>query len=243
MTTRAMLPWAVLVVGLLAPAMMAAGALGTRFGAWDFRTGFQFVFTAAFVAAAVLVLGIAVLVFALRAGRSGAGLPIGAGLAGAVLVLAVLGWQFRLATTRPAIHEVTTDPTDPPAFSAALALRGDKANPLADAETLERRAGAHPRLAPIATALPPPAAFDRAVRTAEQLGWRIVNEDPRAGRVEAVATTFWFGFKDDVAIRVRAGDSGGATVDLRSASRVGESDLGANAARVLRFAARFGEAN
>ena len=106
MAGKELLPRAVLIVGLLAPALMLAGALGTRFEAWGFQTGFQFVFTAAFAAAAVLVIGIVVLVFALRTGRRAAALPIGMGLAGSALVLALLGWQYRLATTAPFLHQV-----------------------------------------------------------------------------------------------------------------------------------------
>lgn len=241
MAGKELLPRAVLIVGLLAPALMLAGALGTRFGAWGFQTGFQFVFTAAFAAAAVLVIGIVVLVFALRTGRRAAALPIGVGLAGSVLVLAVLGWQYRLATTAPFLHQVSTDREDPPAFFAVVALRGEDANPLAYGEEVaEQQAAGYPELSTVQTELAPSESFDRAVRVAEELGWLIVNEDPSAGLVEATDTTFWFGFKDDVAIRVRAGDTGGSLVDVRSVSRVGGSDLGANATRVERFIERFG---
>ena len=66
------------------------------------------------------------------------------------------------------------------------------------------------------------------------LGWEIVSVSENEGRIEATATTFWFGFKDDVVIRVRE-DSGGTRIDLRSVSRVGGGDLGANAARIRAF--------
>ena len=241
MTVREMLPRAVMIIGLLAPALMVGGALGTKNGVWGFQTGFQFVFTGAFAAAAVLVLGLAVLVFALRAGRTAEALPIGVGLAGCVIVLAVLGWQFRLATSLPPIHDVSTDRGDPPAFSAVARLRGETANPLEYTEAVAQlQSKAYPELETMRSALSTGESFDRAVRVAEGLGWRIVNEDPGAGLVEAVDTTFWFGFDDDVVIRVRA-TAGGSLVDLRSASRVGESDLGANAARIEGFMRRFEE--
>ncbi len=241
MAGKELLPRAVLIVGLLAPALMLAGALGTRFEAWGFQTGFQFVFTAAFAAAAVLVIGIVVLVFALRTGRRAAALPIGMGLAGSALVLALLGWQYRLATTAPFLHQVSTDREDPPEFFAVVALRGEDANPLAyDEAVAEVQAAGYPQLDTLHTQLAPSESFDRAVRVAEELGWLIVNEDPSAGLVEATDTTFWFGFKDDVAIRIRADANGGSLVDVRSVSRVGGSDLGANAARIERFIERFG---
>ena len=81
---------------------------------------------------------------------------------------------------------------------------------------------------------PPRQAFDRALATARSLGWDIVASDPPAGRIEATDTTFWFGFKDDVVIRIRPQGSG-ARLDVRSKSRVGRSDVGANAARIRRF--------
>lgn len=235
-----MLPRAVMVVGLLAPALMVVGALGARYALWGYLVGFRFVFTGAFVGAAVLVLGVAVLVFALRAGRGGDAWPIAAGLVGAVFVLVVLGWQYRLAVTLPYIHDISTDRNDPPSFFAVLAHRGDGANPLAYAPaTAAAQARAYPGLATLESDLTVAEGFDRAVRVAQDFGWLIVNEDPTAGLVEATATTFWFGFKDDVAIRVRSDDGDGSLVDVRSASRVGESDLGANAARIERFLAEF----
>ena len=75
---------------------------------------------------------------------------------------------------------------------------------------------------------------ERAAAIARDLGWEVVNEDPSQGIVEATDTTFWFGFKDDVAVRVRA-DGQGSRVDVRSVSRVGQGDLGANAQRIGEF--------
>ena len=82
-------------------------------------------------------------------------------------------------------------------------------------------------------------SFDRVLVVAKTLGWEIVNSDRRSGIVESTATTFWFGFKDDVVIRIRE-ENGGTLIDLRSVSRVGMSDLGANAERIARFLAEFG---
>jgi uncharacterized protein (DUF1499 family) len=66
------------------------------------------------------------------------------------------------------------------------------------------------------------------------MGWEIVAADPATGRIEATATTFWYGFKDDVVVRVGAGN-GGSVIDVRSKSRVGRSDLGANASRIRTY--------
>jgi uncharacterized protein (DUF1499 family) len=65
-----------------------------------------------------------------------------------------------------------------------------------------------------------------------------VAADSSAGRIEATATTPWFGFKDDVVIRV-APDPAGSRVDVRSVSRVGQSDVGTNARRIRAYLARL----
>ena len=75
---------------------------------------------------------------------------------------------------------------------------------------------------------------------AEALGWEIIAQDEQAGTLEAVDTTTIMGFKDDIVIRIsREGDS--SIIDLRSVSRVGVSDLGANAKRIRAFKAQFGQ--
>jgi len=89
--------------------------------------------------------------------------------------------------------------------------------------------------------LPMPAAqaFTAAVQTAEALGWEVVAADPVAGRLEATDTTFWFGFKDDIVVRIRS-QPDGSRVDVRSVSRVGRSDVGTNARRIREFLRRLG---
>jgi uncharacterized protein (DUF1499 family) len=80
----------------------------------------------------------------------------------------------------------------------------------------------------------PDSVFTLAHRAAEKMGWEIVAADSAAGRVEATATTTWFGFKDDVVIRIEPADRG-TRVDVRSKSRVGRGDVGANAARIRKY--------
>jgi uncharacterized protein (DUF1499 family) len=70
------------------------------------------------------------------------------------------------------------------------------------------------------------------------MGWEVVTVDSEAGRLEAIDTTFWFGFRDDVVVRVRPG-ADDVRVDVRSVSRVGVGDLGANAARIRHFLDRL----
>jgi uncharacterized protein (DUF1499 family) len=95
---------------------------------------------------------------------------------------------------------------------------------------------AYPDLAPLTLAVPPDRAFARVQAAARSMGWRIVADVPADGRLEAIDTTRWFGFADDIVVRVTATPNG-SRIDVRSASRVGRSDLGVNAKRIRAFLA------
>jgi len=82
--------------------------------------------------------------------------------------------------------------------------------------------------------VPPAQAFDRALQTAREMGWTVVDSNSGEGRIEATDTTFWFGFKDDIVIRITPADQG-SRIDLRSVSRVGRSDVGTNAKRIRKY--------
>jgi uncharacterized protein (DUF1499 family) len=134
----------------------------------------------------------------------------------------------------PPIHDVTTDPADPPQFVAALALRGPHTNPIAyggpSVAAMQRKAW--PDIAPLNLPnVAPAVAFGRAMKAANAAGLSIIAAVPTEGRIEATATTAWFGFKDDVVIRVRPAGAG-SRIDVRSLSRVGRGDSGENARRV-----------
>lgn len=139
----------------------------------------------------------------------------------------------------PPIHDITTDPDDPPRFTAAPEQRGPDANSLALApDVVEMAREAYSDLSTLETNLSIEDAFAKAKQTALDLGWDIYREDLNTGYLEAVSTTALMGFKDDVAIRITSNESG-TMVDLRSVSRVGRSDLGANAARIRKFTEAF----
>ncbi len=142
----------------------------------------------------------------------------------------------------PPIHDITTDTADPPIFEAAPALRGENSNPIvSDEEVVAQQIEAYPDLAPLRSPRSFASSYNLALRTAQGMGWEITREDPNAGFIEAVDTTALMQFKDDVVIRVRT-NADGSIVDLRSVSRVGRSDLGANAARIRKFQRAFIEA-
>ena len=133
----------------------------------------------------------------------------------------------------PFIHDVTTDTADPPVFVAILPLRADAPNPPGyDAGQAEAQLGYYTELRPVLIERPYAEVFPLAVEAVKAEGLRVVAAVPREGRIEAVATTRWFGFKDDVVLRLRDAHGKATVIDMRSKSRVGGSDLGANAARI-----------
>ena len=144
------------------------------------------------------------------------------------------------ARSVPPIHDISTDTVNPPQFHALLAQRANTPNPpgYGGAAVATEQHAAYPDIEPLDFKAAPAVAFDAALKTARAMGWAIAAEAPAEGRIEATATTRWFGFKDDVVIRVQA-QGGGSRLDIRSQSRVGRSDVGANAARIRAFRQRL----
>ena len=139
----------------------------------------------------------------------------------------------------PPIHDITTDTDDPPVFDSGVFYRGEDSNSIEiKPDVIAIQKEHYPDLASISTTMSPAEAFERATAVAQAMEWEIYNSDPDNGLFEAVYTSFWFGFKDDIVVRVRR-SAEGSKIDLRSVSRVGQSDLGANAARIRAFADEF----
>ena len=226
------------LLGLAAAIAVAASGFGARFGFWDWRTGFGILRWGAYAGLAVATL--AVVAALVPRARAGAARWLGAAVAIGITAAAFPLYWLQVARSVPPINDITTDTANPPAFVAVLPLRAQAPVPATYAGEATARAqrDGYPDLQPIATADAPPAAFARALAAAHAMGWTIVAADAAAGRIEATATTPWFGFTDDVVIRV-APDARGSRVDIRSVSRVGKSDLGANARRIRGFAAAF----
>ena len=224
----------VLFVGLMALAALPVGALGHRFELTGLAVSSALVFSGIVLATIVLVLGIAALVFVYTRRRKVDLVPALIGLAASVVVLVVTA-PYYAAVSLPLTNDVTTDRDDPPLFEQIAAQSAPGANLLAYTETeAEVQAQGYPDLVGIRAPGGADVSFGKAVDLARALGWEVVSEDAGTGLIEATATTFWFGFRDDVAIRVRREDDE-TVVDLRSASRVGGHDLGANAERIRAF--------
>lgn len=140
------------------------------------------------------------------------------------------------ANSVPAIHDISTDIMTPPEFVAIAPLRADAPNPAAYAgiETARKQREAYPELQTLQYSQPKSELVAAVEQAANNLGWQLVNTNASAGVIEATDSTMWFGFKDDIVVRVL--DQGGERlVDIRSKSRMGKSDLGKNAERISLF--------
>jgi uncharacterized protein (DUF1499 family) len=221
-----------LLLGAASLAVLVLAGPGSRVGLWHFRFAFTLMRYAAYggiAAAAISLVG------------AGIGwrrqLPVARCLLGLALgaIAAWIPWHaLQQAKSLPPIHDVSTDTVYPPDFQAVLPLRGEGSNPVAygGPELAAQQQAAYPEIAPLYLDKSAPEVFMMAHETAKRMGWEIVASDGKTGRIEATATSFWFGFKDDVVIRVVPQNQGGTRVDVRSLSRVGGSDIGANARRI-----------
>lgn len=227
---------AALIVATVAGVLAAVAGLGHRWGWWSFTTGFQVLRWGAYVGVTGIVLGLSGLVLTLIHKRSrGASLAVIALLI-SFSTVAVPLQQLRMARSLPPIHDITTDTESPPEFQAILSLRRDASNPSAYGGTdiARQQREAYPDIRPLSVAQPSARVFQGALAITHDRDWKIVAANSDRGRIEAVATTLWFGFKDDVVIRLTTqGDM--TRVDMRSVSRVGRSDVGANARRIREF--------
>lgn len=247
---------AALVLAIAPAVIILVGALGTKIGVWSWKLGFGAVMFRGPVeglgwAPAVAMLAIAVSLVSVIVSfwtgswkRSLAALLISLGTLGAFVYI---GSQARRA---PAIHDVATNWAEPLMFSdAVMRRRGAEANPVERLPRAAPQAGGYagqliadvnrltcPAARPVLLQASPEDAYARTKAALEKEGLEIVTDDPGAGRIEAVATSFWYGFKDDLVARVRP-EGEGARIDMRSVSRVGLSDLGQNCKRIAAVAA------
>jgi uncharacterized protein (DUF1499 family) len=199
------------------------------------------------IALLAILLAIGAFVVIWREGLRGFGHALLAVLIGVALIAypAYLGvWGYHL----PPIADITTDTVDPPRFEAIARVRPREANPIAyaGAETAELQRQAFPNIVPMQTASTPQELHEAASAAVQRRKWSvIVDRRPQAGRreghIEAVTRSTIMGFRDDVVLRVRA-IPGGARLDIRSASRYGLRDFGANARRILSLMEEIEEA-
>lgn len=232
----------ILTVALAAAAlaMLLLSGPGTRAGWWEWRFGLSLLRYAVYVGgAAALVSLVLVVLTAVPKWRVRPWLPV---LALCIALLAVAPPLILLGQAKavPPIHDITTDVADPPAFVALLEARNQSPNGAAygGPAIAAQQQKAYPDVKPLVIAAPPAEAMQKALDAARSMGWEVRASDTDSGRLEATATTTWFGFKDDVVVRIRPQGTG-SRVDVRSVSRVGVSDVGANAKRIREFLSRL----
>ena len=211
----------------LAFLLLALSGPGTRAGVWPFRVGFGMFAGALLVGLAAAGAAIVGLVLP-RLRKGSAPILMGALVLGAASAAVPLDYLRRVKTF-PYINDIATDTERLPQFSPPKSYESHFA---------ELQQIGYPDLRPLELALPPQQALARAAEIARDSGWEVTALDEGAGRIEAVVTTRWFGFKDDVVIRVTPA-GGGSRVDMRSKSRVGRSDVGTNAQRIREFLGRM----
>ncbi len=234
-----------LALGALGVLLVGGAGPGSRMGLWHWSTGLRTVIkygAYAGVLAAVLAIVALLMARGRRAGRATLA------VAGVGLLLGLTAWYFpwswrRHARSVPPIHDITTDWVNPPQLVQSRALRDTSSEKMntpeyeGDSIAAQQRK-AYPDIAPVLLAMPLDSAYGVAYRTVQQMGWEVTAASRPERRIEAAATTAWFGFVDDVVVRVAPG-SGISRVDVRSVSRVGRGDVGANARRIREFVARL----
>ena len=247
---RAMLATLPLTLGAIGLVMLVAAGPAYRTGSVPLLAAFGASALGVLLGVAATALGTAGAVLAARQGQA---VPMAA-VAGLLLGAIAWGVPARIilaARGTPAIHDISTDLSNSPTYSAVVPLRQGAANTLdVNADTAAEQRRAYPDIGPVTVPGTPGEVFVRALDAARDSGWAIVEANTTAGRIEATDTTRWFEFKDDVVVRLTASESGseGSTesntgsstrVDVRSVSRVGRGDLGTNAQRIRDYLARL----
>jgi len=218
-----------ILLGLASLAFLAIAVWGFRMAGWPWPQAYDLAGWGAWTAGAGVGVALIGLVAWLRRRRGG----VAAVLFGLILSLPVagIGAVFEIAArTTPPINDISTDTEDPPVFWFT-ATPSDY-----PAQNAEPQRAAYPDVRPLDLPMQVDAAFAAALSLVEERGWEVLSADPAESQIEAIARSRLFGFEDEVAIRVTETDTG-ARVDMRSRSRLGQIDRGANARRIEAFLA------
>lgn len=232
--TFPLLACAIAAVGL---ALLGVAGPAYRIGVLSLPSAFTLFRWAAYAGLVATSAGLLAGTLAYRRGARVATFLAAMGVLGGIAGFGIpFAWQ-REARSAPPIHDITTDLERPPTFDAIVPLRADAPNSLErPSELSEQQRRGYPDLTPLTLSASSDQVFDRALAAAQQAGWVIVTADKSQGRIEASDTTRWFGFTDDVVVRLTPWGAG-TRVDVRSVSRVGGSDVGTNARRIRQYLA------
>lgn len=224
-----------MVVALASGLAMALSGFGYRLDLWHFRTGFAIIRWSFWIGAGAGVLALLGLILSRgRPPKILAAALVGIAVGGVVTYIP-WSWMQTLKSV-PYIHDITTDIENPPAFVAVAALRTEGDHPVAyDGEEIgSQQRQAYPDITTQILVADKDKVFAAAEKTVRQMKLEVVEANAAEGRIEATHTSLFYGFKDDMVVRIVA-DGIGSRVDVRSKSRVGRSDLGQNAKRIRTF--------
>lgn len=230
--------WLLLVCAVVSIVLLISGPLGYKYEALPLGQAMSSTVAATVVAVCVLLAGIVMLFLikgqGLDANRNYLIVAVGLSLVPSLM----MGVQIQKAFSVPPIHDISTDTSNPPVFYKIVELRQGAANPLSygseampQEQLIKHQTLSYPQVKTLHVDLGIGASLDRVEAVMRDQGIEIVYRDDAKGIIEATDTTFWFGFKDDLVVRVQP-SNGGSLIDLRSVSRVGRSDLGTNARRI-----------
>ena len=233
----------VLIASIICIFCALLAIFGVRFGAFNFRVANDMLEST--FQSAVAVLAVAIIIFI-----SESETRIKTGLATFLLLVPIVGiWLNKLpdaamtenGTQIPPINDISTDIQNPPSYEAVIDIRPLSSNSLDfSSDHAKIQTEFYPDIKPLNTELTQLAAFDQALTLVREAGWEIISADEALGKIEAVATSFFFGFKDDIVIRIQANKTG-SVLDIRSHSRLGKDDKGKNAERIRSFIQDFAE--
>jgi uncharacterized protein (DUF1499 family) len=227
-------------IGLVSAVLCVVGALASGFGYqggfWHFRTGFQILKWSFFLSVATLIFILGSFFFL----KAKTPMDWGTGLIGLVICLVMIyvpySWK-RTLDAHPYIHDISTDLNNPPEFVAAISLRGPDDHPVEydGPEVAEQQRTAYPDINTLTISGSKEETMNVVEGVIKDQGMEVVDTNAQEGRIEAVATSGLYGFKDDVVVRILESENGQSMIDIRSKSRVGKSDLGQNAKRIRKI--------
>lgn len=210
---------------------------GYNWGIWGLSTAMAMLRITAYMMMIFGGIALFSLFFAVRSRQQGrhVSFTVMAVVMALITTSVALYWNHQV-NNNPFIHDATTDTGNPPQFDAIVPLRADAPNPheYQGEEVAERQREGFPDLITIVLPYPKERVYDEALSLIGARGWDLVAGNHETGIIEATHTLPWFGFKDDVVIRLRA-DNGRTVFDMRSKSRIGGTDLGVNANRIIDF--------
>ncbi|MGM0833490.1 MAG: DUF1499 domain-containing protein [Pseudomonadota bacterium] len=235
-----LLAWLSMLALIVAASLLAGAGPAYRWELIGLGNAFNFMRNGVYAATAAVGLSVLLLLISIFTRRIGASV-VAIFVIVATAALLYMPWQqWQRAQQAPVIHDITTDTQNPPAFVALRAAREAAPNAVdyPGEATAHQQQNAYPNVQPIHITAPKATVLAAAQAEVEASGWQIAAITEST--IEATATTHWFGFEDDVIIRLTE-QQNGVQVDMRSASRLGASDVGTNALRIETFLDNLGK--